>query len=129
MRLPSKTIGWLTPSRIVAERAAILGRHLEDVDLAAHDAGGTFVEVAEALAGGGGDNAPALTHEGDDHARQLACNKITDLLEEGGVEVGAFRRVSRSIGCHRQRCAASRIIGSAAHGGIPRLTCRAVTAG
>jgi hypothetical protein len=75
-----------------------LGRHLEGVDLAAHDAGGTLVDVAEALARGRGEDAPALAHEGDGHAGQLACYETTDLLEEGDVETGAFSGVGAFSG-------------------------------
>jgi hypothetical protein len=65
-----------------------LGRHLELVDLAAHDAGGALVEASEALARGRGEDAPAFAHEGDGHARQLARHEVADLLEEGDVETG-----------------------------------------
>jgi hypothetical protein len=56
------------------------------------------VEAVNALARGGGNNAPRLSHKRDDHVRQLARHEITNLLEEGYVEIGAFGPVSVSLG-------------------------------
>ena len=79
-----------------------LGRHLELLDLAAHHSGGTLVEVADALARGRGDDAPALAHEGDGHARQLARDEAADLLEEGEVEVGARGGAGAFLSCQER---------------------------
>ena len=56
------------------------------------------MDVAEALARGGGDDAPALAHEGDGHVGQLARHEVTDLLKKDDVEISVFGNLGISLG-------------------------------